>query len=148
MVSLRILVRTLKPRRVENVVNVLLALVLVSMLVYFYHNISELEPARLPTEEGHTWATSAIPQHVKPKAGEVRTGPGENGKAVILEGKAKAQAQSDMKKVVHECRREPILQRIKDERTAVVCPIIDFISAETLAYSGDQSVGSVGGFWW
>jgi polypeptide N-acetylgalactosaminyltransferase len=41
-----------------------------------------------------------------------------------------------------------MLQRIKDQPSAVVCPIIDFISSKNLAYSGDRGVGSVGGFWW
>lgn len=45
-------------------------------------------------------------------------------------------------------RLEPLVQRIKENPSAVVCPIIDFISAENLAYSGDRTVGSVGGFWW
>ncbi|KAI6215525.1 Polypeptide N-acetylgalactosaminyltransferase [Aphelenchoides besseyi] len=256
-----------------------LALILVSMFVYFYHNIQLLEPKRLPTQDGFVWPTTALSPHTRPKLGDVRKGPGENGKAVILEGKAKVQGQADMKKwfmnvaasdlisldrsipdsrpteclkvtydkklpkasvviiftdeawtpllrTVHSvinrsppeylqevvllddfsqreelkskldsyilrfgglvrlvrkkqrlgliraklegakeakgevvvfldshCEAnngwlEPILQRIKDERTAVVCPIIDFISAESMAYSGDRSVGSVGGFWW
>lgn len=43
---------------------------------------------------------------------------------------------------------EPLLQRLKEKPSAVICPIIDFISAETIAYSGDGHVGSVGGFWW
>lgn len=30
---------------------------------------------------------------------------------------------------------EPVLQRIKDDRTVVVCPVIDFIDAETMRYS-------------
>jgi len=44
-------------------------------------------------------------------------------------------------------RLEPMLARIKEKRTAVVCPEIDVIDAHTLAYNG---VGgrSVGGFWW
>ena len=44
-------------------------------------------------------------------------------------------------------RLEPLLSRISEKRSAVVCPEIDVISAQTLAYSG---VGgrSVGGFWW
>ncbi|OZC08470.1 glycosyltransferase, group 2 family protein, partial [Onchocerca flexuosa] len=43
---------------------------------------------------------------------------------------------------------EPLLARIKDNRSAVLCPIIDHISAETLAYSGNDRVTDVGGFWW
>jgi polypeptide N-acetylgalactosaminyltransferase len=38
--------------------------------------------------------------------------------------------------------------RIKEKRTAVLCPVIDFISAESMAYSGGSGVSSVGGFWW
>ncbi|TKR67082.1 hypothetical protein L596_023287 [Steinernema carpocapsae] len=43
---------------------------------------------------------------------------------------------------------EPIVQRIQDDRTVVVCPIIDFIAAETMQYSGGEEVGSIGSFWW
>uniref|UniRef100_A0A9J2Q6E2 Polypeptide N-acetylgalactosaminyltransferase n=1 Tax=Ascaris lumbricoides TaxID=6252 RepID=A0A9J2Q6E2_ASCLU len=43
---------------------------------------------------------------------------------------------------------EPLLARIKEKRTAVLCPIIDYISAETMQYSGDANVNAVGGFWW
>ncbi|CAD5219201.1 unnamed protein product [Bursaphelenchus xylophilus] len=43
---------------------------------------------------------------------------------------------------------EPILQRIKDNPTAVVCPTIDHISAQTMAYNGDPNAEAVGGFWW
>ncbi|VDK86579.1 unnamed protein product, partial [Onchocerca ochengi] len=43
---------------------------------------------------------------------------------------------------------EPLLARIKDNRSAVLCPVIDHISAETLAYSGNNRVTDVGGFWW
>uniref|UniRef100_A0A914EGR8 Ricin B lectin domain-containing protein n=1 Tax=Acrobeloides nanus TaxID=290746 RepID=A0A914EGR8_9BILA len=42
---------------------------------------------------------------------------------------------------------EPILQRIKDERTAVVCPVIDSISDSNIQYMGG-GVGGVGTFWW
>lgn len=45
-------------------------------------------------------------------------------------------------------RLEPLLARIKDNRLAVLCPIIDHISAETLAYSGSDRPADVGGFWW
>uniref|UniRef100_A0A915Q2T0 Polypeptide N-acetylgalactosaminyltransferase n=1 Tax=Setaria digitata TaxID=48799 RepID=A0A915Q2T0_9BILA len=43
---------------------------------------------------------------------------------------------------------EPLLTRIKNNRSAVLCPIIDHISAETLAYSGSNRLSDVGGFWW
>uniref|UniRef100_A0A158Q8H7 Polypeptide N-acetylgalactosaminyltransferase n=1 Tax=Elaeophora elaphi TaxID=1147741 RepID=A0A158Q8H7_9BILA len=43
---------------------------------------------------------------------------------------------------------EPLLARIKDNRSAVLCPIIDHISAETLAYFGTDRPADVGGFWW
>jgi polypeptide N-acetylgalactosaminyltransferase len=43
---------------------------------------------------------------------------------------------------------EPLVQRIHEKKSAVVCPIIDYINAENLAYSGDGHVSSVGGFWW
>ncbi len=45
------------------------------------------------------------------------------------------------------CRLEPMLARIKESRSAVLCPEIDIIDAHTLKYTG---VGgrSVGGFWW
>uniref|UniRef100_A0A914XRQ0 Polypeptide N-acetylgalactosaminyltransferase n=1 Tax=Plectus sambesii TaxID=2011161 RepID=A0A914XRQ0_9BILA len=42
---------------------------------------------------------------------------------------------------------EPILQRIKDKRTAVVCPVIDMISDSSMAYMGG-SAGGIGTFWW
>ncbi|KAK6060185.1 hypothetical protein COOONC_02157 [Cooperia oncophora] len=42
---------------------------------------------------------------------------------------------------------EPLLARIKEERTAVVCPIIDAISETNLAYLGG-SHGGIGTFWW
>lgn len=45
-------------------------------------------------------------------------------------------------------RLEPLLARIKEKRSAVLCPIIDHISAETLAYSGDSYPANIGGFWW
>ena len=44
-------------------------------------------------------------------------------------------------------RLEPILQRIKDKRTAVVCPVIDMISDSSMAYMGG-SAGGIGTFWW
>ncbi|VDK47100.1 unnamed protein product, partial [Anisakis simplex] len=43
---------------------------------------------------------------------------------------------------------EPILARIKTKRSAVVCPIIDYIEAETMRYSGGGHGDAVGGFWW
>uniref|UniRef100_A0A183C4D6 Polypeptide N-acetylgalactosaminyltransferase n=1 Tax=Globodera pallida TaxID=36090 RepID=A0A183C4D6_GLOPA len=43
---------------------------------------------------------------------------------------------------------EPMLARIKEKRSAIVCPSIDHIDAETLSYSGGPELGSVGGFWW
>ncbi|CAI2349101.1 unnamed protein product [Caenorhabditis sp. 36 PRJEB53466] len=42
---------------------------------------------------------------------------------------------------------QPIVQRISDERSAIVCPMIDSISDQNLAYHGDWSL-SVGGFSW
>lgn len=42
---------------------------------------------------------------------------------------------------------EPILQRIKDDPSVFVCPVIDFIDAETLRYD-TGSAGGVGTFWW
>lgn len=45
------------------------------------------------------------------------------------------------------CRLEPLLQRIHDKRSAVLCPIIDMVSAETMSYWGGPATG-VGSFWW
>lgn len=45
-------------------------------------------------------------------------------------------------------RLEPIAARIKEKRSAIVCPVIDHISAETMSYFGSSHVTSVGGFWW
>ncbi|KAK0414463.1 hypothetical protein QR680_011442 [Steinernema hermaphroditum] len=42
---------------------------------------------------------------------------------------------------------EPLLQRIKDKPNAVVCPIIDSISADTMQYFGGY-IGGIGTFWW
>ncbi|CAF0774469.1 unnamed protein product [Adineta steineri] len=42
---------------------------------------------------------------------------------------------------------EPLLARIKEKRSAVLCPSIDMISDHNLAYGG-TGFGSVGGFWW
>lgn len=44
-------------------------------------------------------------------------------------------------------RLEPLLQRIHEKRSAVLCPIIDMISDNTLAYWGGPAT-SVGAFWW
>ncbi|VEN35240.1 unnamed protein product [Callosobruchus maculatus] len=44
---------------------------------------------------------------------------------------------------------EPLLQRIEEERTAVLVPLIDVIEADTFAYSTDgESSFQVGGFSW
>lgn len=50
---------------------------------------------------------------------------------------------------VVRCRLEPLLQRIKEERSAVVCPIIDVINDENFAYmfSADRKF-QIGGFTW
>ncbi|CAF1161265.1 unnamed protein product [Rotaria sp. Silwood1] len=42
---------------------------------------------------------------------------------------------------------EPLLLRIKEKRSAVLCPGIDMISDQNMAYGGTGD-GSVGGFWW
>ncbi|XP_069110920.1 probable N-acetylgalactosaminyltransferase 9 isoform X3 [Argopecten irradians] len=42
---------------------------------------------------------------------------------------------------------EPLLSRIKEDPTAVLCPEIDLIDKDTLQYGGTGSF-SVGGFWW
>lgn len=42
---------------------------------------------------------------------------------------------------------EPLLARIKEDRTAILCPEIDNIDKYTLNYGGTGS-SSVGGFWW
>lgn len=42
---------------------------------------------------------------------------------------------------------EPILQRIKDDPKAFVCPVIDYIDAETLSYNTGDA-GGIGTFWW
>lgn len=44
-------------------------------------------------------------------------------------------------------RLEPLLARIKEDHTAVLCPEIDLIDKNTLQYGGTGSF-SVGGFWW
>uniref|UniRef100_A0AAF5D663 Polypeptide N-acetylgalactosaminyltransferase n=1 Tax=Strongyloides stercoralis TaxID=6248 RepID=A0AAF5D663_STRER len=43
---------------------------------------------------------------------------------------------------------EPIVERISQNRKAIVCPAIDHISAESMAYSGSPELHSVGGFRW
>ncbi|VDN53528.1 unnamed protein product [Dracunculus medinensis] len=42
---------------------------------------------------------------------------------------------------------EPLLLRLKEKRSAVICPIIDYISAENMQYIVSEPDG-VGGFWW
>ncbi|UJR37273.1 hypothetical protein I4U23_029982 [Adineta vaga] len=42
---------------------------------------------------------------------------------------------------------EPLLARIKEKRSAILCPSIDMISEHNMQYSG-TGFGSVGGFWW
>jgi hypothetical protein len=74
MVSLRILCRTLRPRRLENALNVLLTLILFCLVLYFYQKLGWIEPKRLPTEAGHTWPTTTIAPHVRPNPKDVRTG--------------------------------------------------------------------------
>ncbi|XP_051926576.1 polypeptide N-acetylgalactosaminyltransferase 12 [Hippocampus zosterae] len=48
----------------------------------------------------------------------------------------------------HEGWLEPLLQRIKEEPTAVVCPIVDSISWETFEYLGNAGDPQIGGFDW
>ncbi|CAI4231180.1 unnamed protein product [Auanema sp. JU1783] len=43
---------------------------------------------------------------------------------------------------------EPLVQRIHDNPKAIVCPVIDHINAENMAYQGDKYATSVGGFSW
>ncbi|CAF1163015.1 unnamed protein product [Adineta steineri] len=47
----------------------------------------------------------------------------------------------------HKQTLEPLLARIKEKRSAVLCPSIDMISDHNMAYGG-TGFGSVGGFWW
>ena len=49
--------------------------------------------------------------------------------------------------LIESNRLEPLLARIKEDRTAVLCPEIDNIDKMTLDYGGTGSY-SVGGFWW
>lgn len=45
-------------------------------------------------------------------------------------------------------RLEPLVYRIYQRRSAIVCPVIDFISDRTIEYRGAAEV-KVGGFsWW
>jgi hypothetical protein len=74
MTSIGILCRALRPRRIENALNVLLTLVLLCMVFYFYQKLGFFQPKRLPPEEGHTWPTTTIEMHVRPNPGEVRKG--------------------------------------------------------------------------
>ncbi|XP_051728156.1 polypeptide N-acetylgalactosaminyltransferase 12 [Ctenopharyngodon idella] len=48
----------------------------------------------------------------------------------------------------HEGWLEPILQRIKDEPSAVVCPVIDVIDWNTFQYLGNPGEPQIGGFDW
>ena len=43
---------------------------------------------------------------------------------------------------------EPILYRIQQKYDAVLCPVIDAISHETLDYHGGSGIGAVGSFHW
>ena len=43
---------------------------------------------------------------------------------------------------------EPLVARIKESRTAVLCPVIDVIFDRNMAYSGGSEVGNIGTFWW
>ncbi|ELU00789.1 hypothetical protein CAPTEDRAFT_190622 [Capitella teleta] len=42
---------------------------------------------------------------------------------------------------------EPLVARIKESRSALLCPMIDVIDAKAMSYNG-IGAGSVGGFWW
>ncbi|XP_054619014.1 polypeptide N-acetylgalactosaminyltransferase 12 isoform X2 [Dunckerocampus dactyliophorus] len=48
----------------------------------------------------------------------------------------------------HEGWLEPLLQRIKEEPTAVVCPVIDSIDWNTFKYLGNPADPQIGGFDW
>uniref|UniRef100_A0A672SDB1 Polypeptide N-acetylgalactosaminyltransferase n=1 Tax=Sinocyclocheilus grahami TaxID=75366 RepID=A0A672SDB1_SINGR len=48
----------------------------------------------------------------------------------------------------HEGWLEPLLQRIKDEPSAVVCPVIDVIDWNTFQYLGNPGEPQIGGFDW
>ncbi|KAI6234965.1 Polypeptide N-acetylgalactosaminyltransferase [Aphelenchoides besseyi] len=267
-----------KPRRTQNLLNGLLIFGLLGTVVYFYQKLGLLESNKFPgdVEPFHPIPRTLV--HKPPKTNDVLAGPGENGRAVILSGKAKVQADKDMKqwfmnlaasdmislnrsipesrssqclkvtydeklpkasvviiftdeawtpllRTVHSvinrsppeylqevvllddfsqreelkskldsyilrfgglvrlvrkkqrlgliraklegakeakgevvvfldshCEAnngwlEPLLQRIKDNRTAVVCPVIDFIDAENMSYQ-PGTAGGIGTFWW
>lgn len=46
-----------------------------------------------------------------------------------------------------DIRLEPLLARIKEKRSAVLCPMIDVISDRSLNY-GFIGMEARGGFWW
>uniref|UniRef100_A0A3P9LMC1 Polypeptide N-acetylgalactosaminyltransferase n=1 Tax=Oryzias latipes TaxID=8090 RepID=A0A3P9LMC1_ORYLA len=48
----------------------------------------------------------------------------------------------------HEGWLEPLLHRIKEEPTAVVCPVIDVIDWDTFQYLGNPGEPQIGGFDW
>ncbi|XP_064204381.1 polypeptide N-acetylgalactosaminyltransferase 12 [Anguilla rostrata] len=48
----------------------------------------------------------------------------------------------------HEGWLEPLLHRIKEEETAVVCPVIDVIDWNTFQYLGNPGEPQIGGFDW
>ncbi|XP_066530781.1 polypeptide N-acetylgalactosaminyltransferase 12 [Hoplias malabaricus] len=48
----------------------------------------------------------------------------------------------------HEGWLEPLLHRIKEEPTAVVCPVIDVIDWNTFQYLGNSGEPQIGGFDW
>ncbi|XP_055973421.1 polypeptide N-acetylgalactosaminyltransferase 12-like [Sorex fumeus] len=48
----------------------------------------------------------------------------------------------------HEGWLEPLLQRIGEEETAVVCPVIDMIDWNTFEYLGNSGEPQIGGFHW
>ncbi|XP_018427935.1 PREDICTED: polypeptide N-acetylgalactosaminyltransferase 12-like [Nanorana parkeri] len=43
---------------------------------------------------------------------------------------------------------EPLLERIREEETAVVCPVIDVIDWRTFEYLGNSGIPQIGGFDW
>lgn len=45
-------------------------------------------------------------------------------------------------------RLEPIVERIKQKRSAVICPTIDAINDNTMAHPRDSGIDNVGGFSW
>uniref|UniRef100_A0A2K5ICB0 Polypeptide N-acetylgalactosaminyltransferase n=1 Tax=Colobus angolensis palliatus TaxID=336983 RepID=A0A2K5ICB0_COLAP len=48
----------------------------------------------------------------------------------------------------HEGWLEPLLQRIREEESAVVCPVIDVIDWNTFEYLGNSGEPQIGGFDW